>query len=251
MRSRSPVPGTTNFRSVGPAGWVRPGVLWRADALDDLGSDARRALAGLELRTVVDLREPVEQAAHPDDLAGLDVAELRIPLVDGAVAAHAHAGLDDLYRRMLDACGARFAAVVHLLAEPGALPAVVHCSAGKDRTGLVAVLVLSAIGVPDDVVAADYARTADLLTPEARERIVRRAVAAGVSVQEVAAAADSPAAAAHAALAHLRGRYGGAAGYLSAHGVGRDEIAVVRDALLPDGRREGVTWDGSTARSRS
>ena len=52
------------------------------------------------------------------------------------------------------------------LCAPAALPALVHCSAGKDRTGIVVALVLAALGVPDEVIAADYALSARYLDPE-------------------------------------------------------------------------------------
>lgn len=79
-------------------------------------------------------------------------------------------GIDDLYRRIVDHRGVHLTGAVRALAAPGALPAVVHCSAGRDRTGLVAALVLSVVGVPYDEIAEDYARTADLLQGEALEQ---------------------------------------------------------------------------------
>ena len=54
-----------------------------------------------------------------------------------------------------------------ILAQPGALPAVFHCAAGKDRTGILAGLLLSSLGVSDDDVVADYALTAEAMVPDA------------------------------------------------------------------------------------
>jgi len=65
------------------------------------------------------------------------------------------------YRHMLTAGSPRFAMAIEQLARPGALPAVFHCAAGKDRTGLLAALILGSIGVPRSVILGDYALTAE------------------------------------------------------------------------------------------
>ena len=63
------------------------------------------------------------------------------------------------YRDMLGVGSDRFAEAIHQLAVPGSAPAVFHCAAGKDRTGVLAALVLGGLGVAHDVIVADYGLT--------------------------------------------------------------------------------------------
>ena len=89
--------------------------------------------------------------------------------------------LETLYLRVLDIAGPEFVAVLDALAEPEALPALVHCTAGKDRTGLVAALLLLVLGVDEETVAADYALTESAYSAERRAEMLARAEAVGVS----------------------------------------------------------------------
>ncbi|MEV4418896.1 tyrosine-protein phosphatase [Patulibacter sp. NPDC049589] len=229
------VPGTVNFRSIGPVDQVRAGVIWRSDGLSDLGPEGRDALSVLGIRTIVDLRQRIEREQHPDDVGGLDVVVHTEAVLGGGLDVDTISGIDDLYRRIVDARGAQLTGAVRALAAPGALPAVVHCSAGKDRTGLVAALVLSAVGVPDDVIAADYARTADLLRGEALKQVHRRAVEAGLGEQRIAVALTAPPAAMTEALRNLQDAHGGAEAYLRRHGMQDPEFEALRAALALGG----------------
>lgn len=226
------VPGTANFRAIAPADVVRPGHLWRADGLSDLGEPGRAAIQELDLRTVVDLRDDVERVREPDDLRGLDLDIVACPVLDGRITARPAEELAELYVRILDGCGRGIATAVEVLAQPHALPAVVHCSAGKDRTGLVVALLLAALGVDDELVVRDYARSGDLLSGEVRARILRRAIASGLTEQQVAAAADSPSEAMRAALHHVRAAWGGPWEYLREHGVAGLSLERLRLALI-------------------
>jgi protein-tyrosine phosphatase len=230
------VPGTGNLRDLGGYdagdGVTRWNALMRADALTDLGTDGRRALAALGVRTVVDLREPVERELDPDAISGLELRVYEQPLFAGRVDLNTVRGLRGLYATALASCGDRFAAVVGVLCEPGALPAIVHCSAGKDRTGLVAALVLSALGVPDVTVAADYALTASYLQGEFLAKVHARAVQAGLTEQALAVALDSPAELMLETLELLRAEYGGAGAYLEHHGLEAGRLELLRSALV-------------------
>ena len=68
-------------------------------------------------------------------------------------------GLPPVYQYLIEERGDQLGRAVSALAAPGALPALVHCAAGKDRTGIVIGLVLAVLGVPDDIIAAE-----DMLT---------------------------------------------------------------------------------------
>ena len=162
-----------NFRDVGgystdDARETRWGVLYRADGLGLLTDDDRQTLGMLGLRTVIDLRshaELAERGRFPVDVIELDYEHL--PILDELWSQErvAHFANDRefllwAYRDMLEVGAHRFGAAISRLARPGALPAIFHCTAGKDRTGLLAALLLSALGVRREEVLTDYALTA-------------------------------------------------------------------------------------------
>jgi len=158
---------------------------------------------------------------------------------DGARAARAAGAggtLRDIYTFILDTRGDRLAAAVLAVAEPGALPAIVHCSAGKDRTGLTVMLILDLLGVPDEIIAADYALTAELLGEEARAAIRRlAATAAGEEPADLPKdLMSSPPELILEALARVRAGHGSARGYLRAHGATDQALDALVEALLVD-----------------
>lgn len=145
---------------------VRRGLLYRSD-LPVLDQEHTAELDALGLNTVVDLREPEEREMRPSSVEGKVARVLPIPFGLGPLVAADPAKAESigaLYRAMVLELGDPIAQVVSELCRPGALPALVHCAAGKDRTGMIIGLVLSALGVDDTDVAGDYATTADNLT---------------------------------------------------------------------------------------
>ena len=141
--------------------------LYRADGLYRLTPADVVALEPLGLRTVIDLRsapELDERGRFPVDAH--PVVFHHLPIVDKTWAhgdAPEYERDEDFliwaYQEMLTIGAPRFAAAFEVLAEPGALPAVFHCAAGKDRTGLLAALLLGSLGVSHDDVVADYELT--------------------------------------------------------------------------------------------
>jgi protein-tyrosine phosphatase len=118
---------------------------------------------------------------------------------------------------------------------------VIFCSAGKDRTGLVTALVLSAIGVDDEAVIADYTRSHAVLGGAFREELNARAWAAGFAAQPLAIASGTPPELMRSILSTVRRRHGGAASYLLSSGVSATALDTLRGSLLdaaagePDG----------------
>ena len=162
-----------NFRDLGgyPAndGSVTAwGRMFRADGLQRLTTADIEVVRSLGLRTVIDLRSHAELAERGTfPRYSMDVNFAHHPVIDATwqLGEHRDKGEHDFltwaYRDMLATGSARFAGAIEGLAAPGALPAVFHCAAGKDRTGVLAALVLGALGVPHEVILADYALTAD------------------------------------------------------------------------------------------
>lgn len=155
--------GMVNFRDLGglPADTgarTGYGVLYRGDAPHH--EDAPPAgLAGWPPPLVLDLREPNEpNGGHP--LAGPDTQVVQVPLLAGPHIGDWRAlpSLEELYRGSLTRAGQRIAEVLDLLIG-AAGPALVHCAAGKDRTGVLVAVLLRAAGVSRRAVLEDYLRT--------------------------------------------------------------------------------------------
>src|SRR5579875_2087549 len=117
------------------------------------------------------------------------------------------------------------------VAEPGALPALVHCTAGKDRTGVLVALTLAALGVPDHLIADDYALSRGYLyglTEGGRARIDTAGLPERFAPELLAA----PPQLILAVLERARGQVGSIPGYLLAHGLREQELAALREALV-------------------
>ncbi len=164
-----PLAGCVNFRDLGgyptadgrTTRWRR---LFRSDGLSRLGEEDRALLAELGLATVIDLRTVIEtesRGSFPDGLGGARYHHLPLTDVLPGSEDSAHwedpAFVSDRYLGMLAAGGGTVATVVELLAGVGGLPAVYHCSIGKDRTGILSAVILGFLGVPDELIVADYA----------------------------------------------------------------------------------------------
>jgi protein-tyrosine phosphatase len=164
--------GCFNFRDLGSyptvdGRWVLPERLYRADGPHALTEQDAETLRTLALATVIDLRTPQEVDERGCFVAFLDdVVELHLPMIDVLPDT------DDLpmwtdpevvaarYRTMLAAGAPAVAEALVALADDGAYPAMFHCSAGKDRTGILSAVVLGTLGVPDETIVADYALSA-------------------------------------------------------------------------------------------
>ena len=233
------VPGAVNLRDTGglPAGRKisRHGVLYRSGNLAGLDDAGIRALGGLGLRRIIDLRADDEVAYAPSRVDGLDVVTQRVPLFLGSVGAlfADDISLDEMYRRLAeDSADGVIDVVRGILADQ---PVLVHCTVGKDRTGVTVALALAGAGVEVEAVVADYARTEGLLPPEHNRRILgylRSQHPEAVHLEDLAT--RSPAPVMRALLQRLTERYGSTAGYLRAHGLGDDEIGELRRVLLRD-----------------
>jgi protein-tyrosine phosphatase len=216
-------------------GAIRGGALVRSDSLSSLSHLGREALVAYGVRTIVDLRMPeeVERAPGPFSSAGdHGVSYRNVSFVDPAVEPPTDVvSLAEDYRRMLARFGPQVAAVVRAVAGAGDGGVLVHCAAGKDRTGLIVALLLGALGVAPEVIAEDYALTAERLRAEEerwldegpgtraeREATLERVRARPEVMLEV--------------LAHIDERYGGAAGYLTAVGVAPEDLERLRDRFV-------------------
>lgn len=150
------LPGSHNVRDLGglataDGGQVRSGQIFRSDYPGFAEHDGGRLARDLGLRTVVDLRRGAEAAFELVDWAALGIAHERWPIVaDVESSWHAR------YAAYLTARPETVVGAVRRVLDPTSQPVLFHCAAGKDRTGVVAALVLGTLGVADQDVVDDY-----------------------------------------------------------------------------------------------
>lgn len=219
---------------------TRWGTLYRGASLHRLAGPDLELVGQLGIKTVLDLRTEAEvgHGIFPVDRLPADFYHL--PLITqmwdhSAIdpAAPAEQYLAARYSEMLDEGRSSIAESVRFLARPGALPGVFYCAAGKDRTGVLAAIVLEAVGVQRDHVIADYhlskERVAKLV-----ERLLatRRIEATSTMVAQAATLLDAPAEAMRMLLEQLTEQHGSAAGYLLDSGVRQDELSALADSVL-------------------
>jgi protein-tyrosine phosphatase len=232
--------GLLNARDLGgyPAAEGREtrwGAVVRSDSPAALTPAGRQALIGYGVRCIVDLRLPEEVADRPNPFAEPDthgIAYTNVSFIDPAAAPPQDvATLADDYKRMLDRFHPAVSAVMAAIARAPEGGVLVHCAAGKDRTGLVSALLLGLVGVQSQTIAADYALTAECLRPREQawldngpgERAEREALLARVApTAEVMLEV----------LDHLVDRYGGVEAYLLHAGVAPADLDRLRARLL-------------------
>jgi len=233
-----------NFRDLGgyptnDGRHTRWRTLYRADGLYRLTPDDANIVMNLGVRTVVDLRtnnEVRERGTFP--VKDHDVAYHHLPIIDATWGETQTPEFNDeveflvwAYREMLAEAAPRFADAINLLSQQTVLPAVFHCAAGKDRTGILAALVLGVLGVDESIIAADYGLTRSATTrlrawarqhqPELADlydRMPPRFTAADPRAMTII-------------LNDITDRYGSVRNYVREIGVSDDAVRALVDAL--------------------
>ncbi|KAA9105856.1 tyrosine-protein phosphatase [Microbacterium rhizomatis] len=257
--------GTFNSRGLGGFGTVdggvlASGVLYRSDALSGLTGQGLQALADHRIGTVIDLRTEAERARAADRLpCDGSVRLVPLPVQGGAMdelvqkllPAGEHAALseeeiagiveqvptlEELYVAILGSSATEFADIARTVVaasgseRPGVL---LHCTAGKDRTGLAAAILLLVANVPRNVIVEDYVRTGRNLAGTIAEALISLITTLGVPLTPRlrALATESPASAIEAAMDWITSEHGDAAGYLRTGGMTTAEIKKLTQTL--------------------
>lgn len=239
--------GLINARDTGglhtPVGETRHGALVRSDLLNGMTPGGVAALTEHGVRTVIDVRTADEIAddreRYPikgDSTVGYLHKPFRADadgkLPDRVTAVYRSAqSREEINRADLDFHQRGIAAIVGAIADAPTGGVLVHCHAGKDRTGMVVALALSAVGVSDEDIADDYALTELVLEPLIADWLDRMSQDPGererlrrISVPSRAAMLDT--------LAYLRERYGAAEQYLRDGGMTDEQLDRLRTRLV-------------------
>lgn len=236
--------GTFNTRDIGGYGTrdgrqTRWGQFLRSDSLHQLSAKDQQTLLDCGLRTVIDLRRSVEMQQQPNVFFGSDEVTYYHQNMAGDMPMRerqAPPQLEEVERKRWG-----YSVVLHkrqsevrdtlcTLAAPDALPALIHCAGGADRTGLITALVLGIAGVPAETIAQDYALTARFNLPryiDAHPEID----AASYTWQDFQRDTCHPEVML-GVLRNLDERHFGVEGYALHAGVSPTEIDTLRDALV-------------------
>ncbi|WP_343048291.1 tyrosine-protein phosphatase [Cellulomonas humilata] len=254
-------PAVTNLRDVGgrataDGGTVATGVAYRSAELAAGSVSTDPVLAGLRIRTVVDLRTDAERTSRPDQLPEgaqlrvLDVladlpsaAAAQIPAALAGGGADALAGLDlsgqmlDVYRRLVVGGAARqaYAGLVRTVIDAERRAVLFHCTAGKDRTGWATTVLLLAAGVDEDGAMEEFLA----VNPAVRTTyapLLQQFGDAGGDPDALRPLLEVRAEYLHTALTLVRERFGSFDGYLTdGLGLGQVEVEALRRTLRADG----------------
>lgn len=233
-----PLPDTHNIRDLG--GYARQAggatqwrCILRGEALHPLTSESLAELVANDLSLVIDLRGPHETGVTTHPFIGHDTVAYRNIVLFDALAPIAMTqqpfNMAQRYCEALDRCGEQFAEVFRAIAtaEPGIV--LFHCTAGKDRTGVIAAMLLAIAGVSHEDIIADYALTASAEGLIAQLRA--RAIAAGTDPDHAERMLASDAATMETFLAFLEAAHGGISAYLEKIGLTAAEVKALTDRL--------------------
>lgn len=242
MSGRIAIKGTHNLRDVGgyPAagGTTRSGQLYRSDALARVSRGGAAALEELGIGVVIDLRSKLERRHDPIDPVLPLACHVDIPIHGGSrssiTSADGTITLLNLYRQVVEDSAWSLVAAVSVIADSGTAPVLVHCTAGKDRTGLVVALALEAAGVERSAVVADYTQSALNLDGSWMNQTMSALVSQGVPISprlfEVLGGSPD-----HAMTDFLDGLdrdYGSVAGFLVAHGLLTESLTRLKQKMV-------------------
>lgn len=246
-----PFSGAINFRDLGGYGTedgrrVKWGRVFRAGALSDLTDQDLDELQRIGLKYIFDLRTTSEMTRAPDRIP---VGAVHVPMtvqIDRSIVRRLftlvryYNGLEkmllDGYIRVMIEQNARiFGEIFPLLANDDGLPAVIHCTAGKDRTGITSALLLAALGVPEETIIADYSLS-NHYHAHFRELVSGQMASLmrfGLTLDDVYPLTLANPEAMRVSLRYIRDHYGDVQTYLRQRaGVDEAMLTRLRDTLL-------------------
>jgi protein-tyrosine phosphatase len=213
-------------------------TILRSGEMQSLTLQSKAALVEYGVRTVVDLRRDIELEERPNVFADSPGIAYHHHDIWGDLIEPDRSDYDDAsvfwlghYRMLLDERRSQVCDAVATVADPDNWPVVFHCAAGKDRTGVVAGLVLSLAGVPSAIIAEDYALSARFLLDRFLAVTPPEEIPVGFGWREYQRE-HCPLGAMRKTLKHVESVYGGVEGYLAGGGVSQAQVASLRSAFL-------------------
>lgn len=238
--------GVQNFRDLGGyrtagGGHTAWGQIFRSDSLHKLTPSDLVGFERIGVRVVYDLRGDDERATHPNPVDSIQLAIVGQPrdgnrTIDSTMFSAASDGerlLRDLYLGMLVHSALLFGQLLTGLVDPSNRPAVFHCHAGKDRTGIAAALLLLALGVDRDDILDDYELTRRYRTLEHQQDSLANLLTAGMSPEAAAGVLTAPRWTMRDAIDAVDTEHGGIDAYLTGPaGMSMSSLRDLRAVLV-------------------
>ncbi len=241
----------TNFRDCGGYATadgrrMRTGRLYRSGTLDDARVGDLRMLAAIGLRTIVDLRAPKEkkkELPHIDGARRIDVPielenrareKIQPLMTKRGAEGEVVEVLQQMYRDLADEAWPQAGELFKVLLDADAYPVLIHCRAGKDRTGFMCALVEQAVGVERAAIFQDYLKTNShfgVVTPR-MERMMKIFSFGRLQMENVRASLGAREEYLQAAFDQIEQCHGGLTAYLAKCGVTSREIETLRGLLV-------------------
>lgn len=226
-----------NFRPVGglptaDGGVVRADLVWRSAAPLSQRQPASEAVVGLGVATILDLRDARERASTPGAWQHPSLSARAMPVFEDRLHEIRFADLAELYAVMIDDSGAALARAFSAIAAGAERGVLIHCTAGKDRTGVLSALVLDVLGVARTLVLDDFAQSQQRLGAEYLADLFADVDAENLPGMAAHRATASPPELLQGAFDRIERTWGGSAEYLGAHGVDDDALTHLRKAML-------------------
>ncbi len=214
---------------------TRRGILIRSGNLQNLSAIAQQQVVDYGVKTIIDLRDEWETERFPNPFVQSNsVSCLNLPLIGNTLSNNPtwkaetrnYTALAELYFKYLDHCQCQLGTIVAAIAE-NAFSTLFYCHAGKDRTGIVAALLLGVVGVPDATIAEDYALSAAQIT-HLTKQWPEDAVQHGQDMHQFERDVASHPETMLSMLDYISRRYEGVANYLNHCGVSDNQLEHIR-----------------------
>lgn len=233
-----PIKGTYNVRDLGgyvaAVGETRFRRVLRADGLHRLDAEGMAKLVSEGVTTVIDLRHPGELVTHPNPFGTSGTVHYHNVSLFDRLEPKIEPGGDLLLELYKMALAERQAAIADVLTTIATAPegaVLFHCTAGKDRTGIVAALLLAVAGVEAGLIVEDYAETGVRIAPMLEE-IIADAAARGADTEAFRPLLASDPATMAATIAHIEAEHGSVRQYLLAIGLDETTIDALKTRLV-------------------
>ncbi|WP_294469866.1 tyrosine-protein phosphatase [uncultured Bacteroides sp.] len=243
------IPGIQNFRDLGgykstdSGKTVRFGMIYRSAQIDSIPRCSRRELKNMGIRTIIDLRSESERQNYPQ-LNNQEFNIIHIPILAGNMEKilqgiqEEKIKSDTIYRlvermnrELVSNYRKEYKELFSVLLNRNNYPAVIHCTSGKGRTGVVSALLLAALGVNDEVIMSDYRLSNDYFNiPKASRYAYKLPVNSQEAITTIYSAKEDFL---NAAREQIEAEYGSVQGYLKKGiGLSAEEIEQLRSILL-------------------
>jgi protein-tyrosine phosphatase len=251
ISSGSGIRSILNFRDAGGlkitgGGVMRKGLIYRSANPDRVNGNDISRLKELGIKTIIDLRGPGESAKrrnltpdiklinYPLDFAGITRLKLKPLITRRYNPEEINRVISDLYVELVDAARPVLSKMADLILEPGNVPLLIHCQAGKDRTGILSALLQMIAGADRQEIIGNYMASNDSMVPHYERKLrIRKFLTLGLFPSDAVLHAIKQK---HedilTVLSRVENHYGGIEGYLSGSGFDIAKLQNLRKILV-------------------